>query len=455
MSVGGDGGPGTERVERDLGRRDHLVPSPDWLRTTLRGLRGIHRDSLVTNSFFLASNTVTMGVFGFAFWVVAARLFDPYVVGLATTVITAAALIGFVGQCGFNTSFVAVLPTATDANAVMNTGMLVTFGVAMAVAAGYGAIAPIFVTKLDFLRSDSWYFLSFVLFTGFIAVNSVTDSVFIAFRNAKYNLLIDGVIQGATKLLFLAAVVGVGAIGIFVSYGAGALIAVAVSLGLMARLFGYRPRFRLTLRPMAGVLRYSAVNYVANIFSFLPTFLVPLLILSGLGAAAVGFFYVSLQVVNVLYGVATALCLSLFAEGSQRDADVRRLSARSGVVLLGVLVPGIAVVAGGSALILGIFGPSYRQHATALLVVLALGALPVALNLWTTYLLRLRRQFGALIVTSAIYASGVCVLVAWWRHRPLVWVGAAWFVGNALAGLAGVVALRYLRRPSCPAPETA
>jgi O-antigen/teichoic acid export membrane protein len=425
-----------------------LVPILGWLKTTLRPLRGVHHDSLLTNSFFLASNTVAMGVSGFVFWVVAARLFHPDVVGLATTVITAAGLISFAGQCGFNTTFVAVLPTATEPNSIMNTGVLITFCVAGAIAAGYAVVVPVFAPKLVFLRSDAWYFLSFVLFTGFIAVNSVTDSVFIAFRNAKYNLLIDGVIQGVAKLLFLVAVISLGAIGIFVSYGAGAFIAVAVSLGLMARLFRYRPRVRLTLRPMAGVLRYSAVNYVANIFSFVPTFLVPLLILSGLGAASVGFFYVSLQVVTMLYGAEGALCLSLFAEGSQRDADVRRLAVRTGVTLLGVVLPGIAVVAGGSAVILGVFGPIYRQRATALLVVLAIGALPVALNLWTIYLLRLRRQLGALIMTSAIYAAGVCVPAALWRHRPLVWVGVAWFIGNALSGLAGVVALRYLQQPT-------
>jgi len=441
-----DSGRQTGRVERRLDLRNQLISSLDGFRTTLGSFRGVHRDSLMTNSFFLASNTVTMGVSGFVFWILAARLFHPGALGLATTVITAAGLISFIGQCGFNTTFVAVLPTATETNVIMNTGTLVTFCAAGLVAAGYAGVVPVFAPRLEFLRSDMWYFLAFVLFTGFIAVNSVTDSVFIAFRFAKYNLLIDGFIQGVTKLLFLVAVVSMGAIGIFLSYGAGAFIAVAVSLGLMARLFGYRPRLRLTLRPMAGVLHYSAVNYVANVLTFVPTFLVPLLILSGLGAASVGFFYVSLQVVTMLYGAEGALALSLFAEGSQRDANVRRLAIRTGVALVGVIVPGIAVMAGGSAVILGVFGPTYRQRATALLVVLAIGAIPVALNLWTTCLLRLRKQLGAVVMTSAIFAAGVCVPAAWWRHRPLVWVGVAWLIGYALSGLAGVLALKYLPR---------
>ena len=84
----------------------------------------------------------------------------------------------------------------------------------------------------------------------------------------------------------------------------------------MARL-GLLTAVPATLRPMAGVLRSSTPAPA--------TFLVPLLIRSGWGGR--GRILLRVLEVNVLYGVATTDC-----EGSQRDADVRRLSARSGIV---------------------------------------------------------------------------------------------------------------------------
>ena len=63
-------------------------------------------DHLVQNSFFIMLSTATMGGLGFLFWVLNAHLFNPAQIGIATTLISAAALISYLSLLGFNSTFI-------------------------------------------------------------------------------------------------------------------------------------------------------------------------------------------------------------------------------------------------------------------------------------------------------------------------------------------------------------
>jgi O-antigen/teichoic acid export membrane protein len=202
------------------------------------------------------------------------------------------------------------------------------------------------------------------------------------------------------------------------------------------------------------VLRYSAANYVANALTIVPALLLPVIAIRGLGSASAGYYYISYQIANLLFMVAFAVSQSLFAEGSHTDTEIRQLARRSAGLQLAVLAPAAAIIAIGSHPILSVFGAGYASHGAIALLVLAASAPAVALNGWTSTLLRIRHQLTPLIVSNLVYVGVVCACAAWWVHRGLAWLALAWLVGNLASGVVGLVALRSMFFGQPAAPES-
>src|SRR2546421_1625985 len=182
----------------------------------------LRSDALLRNSFFILLTTATMGGVGFLFWLVNARLFTSSQIGVATTLISATALICYLSLLGFDATFIRFLPRSSNRDAEINTGLILVLGAALVVSTAYVLAAPIFVPALRFVRASPLYAIGFVVLTAFAAVNLVTDSVFIAYRGATYNFIVDGLLQGAAKLALPALLTGLGAYGIFAASGGAA-----------------------------------------------------------------------------------------------------------------------------------------------------------------------------------------------------------------------------------------
>lgn len=420
-------------------------PGQDSNRQRMLGLR-LRREGLITSGFFLATSNSLQAVFGFLFWLLAARLFSAREVGLASALVAATAVLSYVGQCGFDVTFVALLPASKDRSALINIGLLSVCAVSMVAAAVYAVAAPVFTPSLDFIRTNYLYFIAFLIVTTLIAVNGVTDGALVSFRLSRYNALIDGLIQGGTKVIGLSLVVGWGVMGIFSAYGIAALLAVSASIALMSRRLSYTPALPTSLRPLATALRYSGLSYVANLINHAPLFLVPLFILRGSGPVAAATFFVALQIANVLYGILTALGQSLLAEGSQPEANIRPLGKGSAIAFSAIAFPaamGLALLAGP---VLSLFGGTYETEGRTLLVVLAVGSIAVALNIWSSTLLKLRYQLKPLIATNVVYTLSVCILAMLWRSHSLTWIGLAWISGYLAAGIANSAVLIRVSR---------
>lgn len=412
----------------------------------LGALAALRHDHLMRNALFILLSNATMGAFGFGFWLIGARLFSTSDVGLATTLVTATILISYASLLGFNSTFVRLLPTSVHRDDEISTGLLLTFVSATGLSVLYVVVVPQFVPQLGFVRSSPAYVIGFIATTAFSCVNLLTDAIFIAYRSAHFNMIVDGVVQSGLRMALPVLFVGLGAFGIYAASGIAAFAAVALSVLLLVTRFGYRPRLVVSLDVLRRVLRYSAANYTSNLLAMVPILLLPLLVVHRLGAAPGGYFYIAYQIANLLFAVGMAIGQSLFAEGSQRDASFASLVRRSGIAQLVVVVPGAAVLMASAPWILGIFGAGYRSHATATLVVFAASAPAVALNFWTTSLLRIRDRLAPLIWSNVVYAAVVCGLAAVWVDGGLVWTAVAWLIGNLVSGLYGVAAL--LRRPA-------
>ncbi|MCA1690966.1 MAG: oligosaccharide flippase family protein [Actinobacteria bacterium] len=421
-------------------------------------LRGLRHDHLLQNSFFILLSTATMGLLGFLFWLVAARLFPLEQIGVATTLIAATNLLSQVGLLGFNTTLITSLPSASARSDEIDSAVLLVFAATVAAALAYILIVPTFTPKLAFVGDSAPLVAGFALLTAFSAVNLLTDSVFIAYRAARFNFVVDGVIQGGAKLALVAAVVGLGSYGLFLASGLAALAAVVASITLLVLRFDYRPRLRIRMGVVRSAFRASAANYVANLFNLLPIMALPLIVLNRRGPADAGLFFVAFQIANLLYAITYAVSQSLLAEGSHPGGSIGVLARRSAKIQAGVIVPAALALALVAVPLLGIFGPVYRLHAVGTLVLLAAAAPAVALNTWTTALLRLTGSLGALVWSNVIFAATICLGATAWASRGLSDVALAWLLGNLMSGIAGGVWLLTVRtrclRPDRPQAGT-
>lgn len=406
-------------------------------------LLSLHRDTLVRNSFYLMLSTGIMAALGFVFWFICARLFSAAQIGLATTLISAMTLISYVSLLGFNSTFIRVLPTSDRRSDEINTGLLLSILTAVIIAAGYAQLAPIIAPKLALVHKNFLYELGFIALVAFASINLLTDSIFIAYRAAKYNLLIDGVIMSSVKLSLPFAFIGLGAYGVFAAAGAAAAVAMALSITFLITKFDYTPRVRMKLSVLKGVMHYSFANYLANLLNIAPTLVLPIVVLDNLGPSSAGHYYLAFMVANILYTVVYSVSQSLFAEGSYADQKLPKLIRKSVAVTSAIIVPGTIALYFSANFLLEVFGKSYGVEATEILRALALAAPTVAIYILACVLLRISKKVYSLVVVNAVYFLTISSLAVVWAARGLAWVGYAWLAGNIVAGAVGLIFLGW------------
>ncbi len=390
----------------------------------------------------------TMALLGFGFSLLAARLFTPGQVGAGMSLVSATSLIAYLSLFGLNVTIVRFYANSQDRNAQVTRSLVIVGGFGLLFSAVYVVFVPIYAPELSFVRDNPLYALGFLIAGTASGLNLLTDFIFIAARKSEYNLLIDGFVQGITKLLLPAALIGLGAYGIFASVGGGYLVALVVSVVCMCRILGFRFDFRRTNAVNRYHLSYSISGYLSSVATIGPIMALPLITLHARGEAEAGYFFLTFQIANTVYSVAYAIGEAFFAEGSFDESRLVSLLKRSALLLIALLVPAVVVLIAGSRWMLSLFGPSYAENGDSLLKILAIGAFAVALNTWTASALKLLGLMKSLVISSAVFAVTTIGLAQLWGTRGLDWLGWAWLIGNLVTGLFAVAAIVIHRRNS-------
>jgi len=400
------------------------------IRKLADALRGNH---MVRNSMYLLLSTGLQAGLGFVFWIVAAHIFTTPAVGRATSLISATTLIGYLALLGLSSALIRYLPTSAHRDTLITAGLLLVGSFGALLALGYALATPSFAPRIAFLAHRPLFVVGFVFMGVAAAVNLVTDAIFIAFRRAGVNALVDGGIGGVTRLLLIPLAAGSGAYGLYCASVGGFAVAAAASVVLIWTQLHARPRLRGAVAAMRPLLGFSGANYLGNVFNLVPSLVVPLIVLARLGASAAAYYYVAFQIANLVFVGGYVVAQTFLAEGAHGEEALQTLTRRSARVLAVVTLPACLVVAVGAPLLLDLFGGSYSDHGAGALSLMALAAIPVALLNWLLTILRLSGQLVAIALASGVYAVSVCGLT--WRLAPhgLSFVGAAW-LGGAMAG---------------------
>lgn len=395
------------------------------------------KQPLYANAGYLLGANVVNALAGFAFWGIAARLYNPQQVGVASAVLSAVALVAGIAILGLGNGLVRFLPQAPAPARLL--GTVLTFVAAMGLLVGgvYLAGLDLWSPSLITLRRSAPYAIGFLAYAAAMTLAAVLRMAFLARRRAGYAFIQACVISGG-RLLLAGLLAGLGTAGLVGSVAVAVVLAVALSLLVFLPRVepGYRPGPRLHWPDLAGVLPYSAGNYLATLSARTPQIVLPLLVLETLGAVPSGHTYIAWMLGSLLTSPGMALASSAFAEGSNDPQQLSAILVRSAALGLLVTVPAALVLGAISPWFLLLFGPGYAQEAAGLLRWLA-GAAPLVVlcRLYYTHL-RVRKRVGLLIAMSGLVAAITLGAAALGMPRHgIAASGVGWLVGNGLVAL--------------------
>lgn len=392
------------------------------------------------NALFLMMSTFSLGISGFIFWVLITRNYDATAVGLATTLLSVSGLVSLLGLAGFDTTLVRFLPGSARKNDYTNSGFtIVAFfsaGLAVCVAMALPFISP----SLAILGGD-WAFVAFVFFTVVSSLNTLVSAVFLAYKQAKYILVIGVVLGGAKIVLPLLAAPG-NAMTIFVIAGIAQLAGLVCGLVWMRRRFGYVFSVLFDISVLRVARKFSFSMYASSILNLLPPTLLPLLVVYLMEPANAAYYYMAFTIAGALYTIAYASMQSVFAEGSHNEVAIRTHVLKALKLVIVLLLPAALLTAALANFFLSLFGQEYAREATALLQLFALGAVPVAVYSAMGALFKVTKNLRGIVCMNTVYAV-VTLGTAYWLTPSLglVAIGWAWIIGNVAACTIGALFL--------------
>lgn len=376
------------------------------------GLLASARSPLYTNALFVWINQAGAGLSGFLFWALAARLFDTADVGLGSAAFSILTLLSMLATLGFGLGLIRFYAEAGDdalrlTNAVFTGSTIAGFLFSAVFLAGI----PLWAPSLDFLLDNPLYAVAFASFVAAGTVTIVQTQAFMAVRTGRYIFYQVLVVQLSRLVLPAVFASFTGAFGVVASTGIARILGAIYSFWLMARgVPGYRPAWLFDVPALWRLLPFSMANYVANFLIIAPSLLMPVMVVSVLGATQGAYFYIAWFIGFLPVTFSTSLGTSLFAEGSLDPQALRRLVRRSLISGMSLsAVASVALLALAEVLLLA-FGQAYADEGAMLLRIMALAAIPAAAVNVYIGALRVQKRNWELITVTAIGAFSTIAL---------------------------------------------
>ena len=381
---------------------------------------------LLRNAGSLAATTGITSLFGFAYWIYAARIFSPEAVGYATAAISAMGLIGTIGMFGLDTMLIGELPRGGNRGGLTMTSCLAAFIVSFVLGFGFCLVSLTFGTR--FIEINGTPSRMLILSFGV----AITGAVLV-FDAATIGLMRGGLQLSRNAAFSIAKMAALPAIalvlhdrlgvGIILSWEIGTVISLLPTAILIKRGGAnvlHRPDWSGLWRRRRLALAHNWLNLAINI----PASINPVLVALVVAPAANGAYYIAALVTSFLYMVPQSLSTVLFAVAStapEKIGEKLRFVLRMSLV---IGVPAGLMLGLGARYILSAFGSSYAEMAAGPIWFLIAAYVP---GLFSQTYIAVARAYGR-FNQAAILLSGFAVL----RMIALV-------AGGKIDGLYGLV----------------
>jgi O-antigen/teichoic acid export membrane protein len=367
------------------------------------------RIPLYRNAYaWLASTGVSSGL-GIVYWVLAARLYSPEVVGFSAALVSSMIFIAGVSQLNLMSALVRFIPTAGRW-----TGRLIaaSYGISIVLAlftsAAFAALSNR-ITGLDFLKFDARLAVTFGLATMAWSVFNLQDGVLTGLRASVW-VPVDNILYAASKIVLLVWLVPrMPAWGIFVSWIVPAAILILpinllIFQRLIARHVGATGLTVASFR-LSQVIKYIASNYLGSLFSLTSGRLLPVLVVAIAGATSAAYFYLAWTISNSLKVAAVQMSTSLTVEGALERATIALNGSKFLRLMIGLFLPMVLVLVAAAPLLLRLSGPSYAAEGAVLLRLLSLAIIPNVVVSWYVSIARIRHQLLEIVFAEAALAA--------------------------------------------------
>lgn len=386
-------------------------------------------DSLYRNSIYLILSTTIVAFFGFFFWIISARLYSAEQVGIATTLISVITLIASISNFGINSGLVRYLPTSKNKNELINSSFLICSITAIIISIIFLIGLQIFSPVLLFLRENIFYFISFILFVIALSINLILESLFVAYRSAKFVLIKNSVIS-ITKLILVVIFIVYADYGIFLATGFSYIMAIVISIFILVKFFNFNIQIKQNFDEIKKISIFSFGNYIAGFTLSLPALILPIIITNQLGAQETAYFYIAMMIATLIFMIPYATTQSLFAEGSQSQQEMKIHIIKSIKLTALVLTPIILVTVFFGNFILLAFGKKYSSEAFSLLQLLALSSIPLSINSLLGIVLKIKNQIKELIAICIVTSLLTFFLCYLFINSNLIGIGFAWLISQ-------------------------
>jgi O-antigen/teichoic acid export membrane protein len=404
--------------------------------------RQLRHSTLLMNSLYLMLATGAVAAFGFLFWMVVARSYAAATVGLATTLLSVSGLISLVSLVGFDATFVRFLPRSQRKNDQINSGLIIVTLTSTVLALISVLVLPLTAPRLAFILHNPWYFLSFIFFTIMTSLNTLTNAIFLAFRQVKYIFIIN-VAFSALKVALPLLIVHGNTMTIFTMAGVAQAVGFGLSLVYMKRKLSYTFLPKVHWDILRVIKKYSFSVFASSIINLLPATLLPLLVIKQLGPENAAYFYMTFTIANLLYVIAYSSMQSAFAEGSHDESAIKSHIFKAAKLIAVLLLPAALVTALLSNFILGIFGDGYAAKGHLLLQLFTISSLFVAVYAGMGAIFKVTKNLRGVITMNCVYTLTILGFSYIFITRiGLVAIGWAWMLGNLTAS---IVALLFMR----------
>lgn len=422
------------------------------------GRRFLGGDPLLRNGALLTLASLSTSALGAAYWSLAGLRYDVATVGRNYSAISMMMFLAGVSQLNLADVLVRFTPAAGRATRrLILLAYLAAVSTALVGSVGFVLLAPRISPGLSFLHGPLLGPV-FVVATVSYTVFSLQDGALTGLRRASWVLAENALFSVAKLVAVLLLSLAAAVYGILASWTVALLVSLVFT---NVYLFGFalpaRDRAAAAVeraeasgpadqdRPVRpapaqestrGVIRYTGLTYLGGLLWLAVSNLPQVLILDTMGARDSAYFSISWVITTMLYVVSTNMGSSMVVESAGDPARlgqaVRKVLRSTGVLLLGAIV--LLILA--APLVLRLFGPDYPRHATTLLRLLALSALPNLVTATALASYRVHRRLGLFVLVYAVLCAGIFGLCLVLVHRMgLPGMGLAFLLAQlAVAG---------------------
>jgi len=391
-------------------------------------------DPLYKNAIFLILSPFVGSILGFAYWILAARLYPVEAVGVATALIAAMNLIAAFSKLGFDIGLVKFLPNEDKRSKIVNLCIFIALGFSTFLSTIFVSGLDLWSHHLKFLKENIFIFIYFTIFAAASAIIQIFYNVFLAYRRAEFSF-IQNILWLTLKLILIVFFVNFGGFGIFMSWGIA--VCLALFLSFIIFIFKLEDNYSLEL-PMdiyivKKIFIYSFGNYVAQNFFVLTRNILPLLVISVLGPSMSAYFYIAWSVAFLLFAIPGAVSMVLFTEGSYDIKNIGSNNLKAIKFTFAILLPAILVISVLGDKILLIFGRNYSENAFKLLIVLAFSGIPLTFIEFKAATERAKGKIRPVIIYYGLI-SGFTILLSYplMVSLRLLGVGISWFIAQCV-----------------------